>query len=139
MHLFVVVVDSPDRPRVNRGIDVVEIPLVGRHLAAGMEVMVAEEQSQLLFGKIHVYQRQRDGVESEIPDGIPRILPLVGHGDHVRVVHVEPVLVADFGMNAFLGLVAMLAQPLCNVVIEKLLAPKHPGQGLPHDQRFFLG
>src|SRR6516162_6382282 len=42
--LFVVAVHGPDCPRVYWGIDVVKVPLVGRHLAVGMEVMVAEEQ-----------------------------------------------------------------------------------------------
>jgi hypothetical protein len=55
--LLLVAVDGPDRKGVDWGIDVVEVPFVGRHLAVGMEVMVAEEQPQLLLGEIDVYQR----------------------------------------------------------------------------------
>ena len=50
---------------------------------------------RLLLGEINVHQRQGDGVEGQVPDCVPGVLPLVRHGDDVRVVHVEPVLVAD--------------------------------------------
>src|SRR5215470_3013508 len=74
--LFFVAVHGPDRPRVYRRVDVVKVPLVGRHLAVGMEVMVAEEQPQLLLGEVNVHQRQGNGVKGRVPDGIPGVLPL---------------------------------------------------------------
>ena len=42
--LLVVAVNSPDRPRVNRRIDVGEVPFVGRHLAVWMQIVVTKEQ-----------------------------------------------------------------------------------------------
>src|SRR6516162_9585920 len=57
--LLLVAINGPDCPRVYGGIDVAKVPLVGRHLAVGMEVMVAEEEPQLLLGEINVHWRQR--------------------------------------------------------------------------------
>ena len=38
--------------------------------------------------------RERDHVEREVPGGVPRVLPLVGHRDDVAVEQVRPVAVA---------------------------------------------
>ena len=52
---------SEDRgPGVHRRIDIAEVPLVGRNLAVGMQVRIAQHQIQLLLGKVGVDQRQSD-------------------------------------------------------------------------------
>ena len=85
-------------PGMNRRVDVAEIPLVGRNLAVGVHVALAQHQLQLLLAEIRVHQRQREDVESEVPGRVPGILPLVRHGNHIAVVHVVPVVVAGSGL-----------------------------------------
>ena len=88
--LLLVLVEPQRRPGVHRRIDVAEVPFVGGDLPARMEVQVAQHQQQLLLGEVEIHLRQGDRVEGEVPRRVPRILPLVGHGDHVGVEHVEP-------------------------------------------------
>src|SRR5438105_14977970 len=70
-------------------------------------------------------------MESQIPRGVPRILPLVRHGQHVGVVEVHPVAVAavltTFGWRRA-GRIA--SQPFLYFVEVKLLAPQQAGKRL---------
>ena len=79
---------------MHRRIDIAEVPLVGRNLPIRVEVQAAHHQQQLLLGKVEVHQRQGNRVKSEVPGGIPRVLPFVRHGDHIAVEHVKPLSVA---------------------------------------------
>ena len=88
-------VDVPGGPGVHGGIDVAEVPLVGGDLAARMEVLLLQHEEELLLGEGEIGQGQGHGVEGEVPRGVPRVLPLVGHGDDVLVGHVAPGPVAD--------------------------------------------
>ena len=118
---------------VHGRIHIAEIPFVGRHLAARVEIDVLEHQLHLLFGEIRIDDRERERVEGQIPRGIPRILPLVGHRDDVLVQHVEPFGVAG-GAKAVMERVGIvLGEPVLAIEEEELLAPQHPGDGLPHD------
>jgi hypothetical protein len=56
--LFVDLVDAPRRPGVDRGIHVSESPFVGRELAVGMHVPLAQHEHELLFGEIRIDQGQ---------------------------------------------------------------------------------
>src|SRR3989442_6220911 len=47
-----------------------------------------------LFRSIGIDQRERDAMESQIPSGIPGILPFVRHGDDVGVVEMGPLAIA---------------------------------------------
>ena len=77
--------------------------------------------------------RQRQRVEGEVPGGVPRVLPLVGHRDDVVVDHVEPVRVAGIrGIRRGSGLELVLLQPFVTVEEVILLAPQHAGHGLAH-------
>ena len=121
-------------PGVHRRVDVAEVPLVGRDLAVGVHVALAQHQLQLLLAEIGIDERQGEDVEGEVPGRVPGILPLVRHRDHVAVVHVVPVVVARGGLARRLERVgAALLQPLVHVVVVELLAPEHARQGLPHD------
>ena len=131
---FLQAVREDRRPGVDRRIDVAEIPLVGRNLAVGVHVPLAQHQLQLLLAEIRIDERQCDHVKGQIPGRVPGILPLVRHRDHVAVVHVVPVVVARRGLAGRLeGVGAALFQPVVHVVVVKLLAPQHSGQGLTHD------
>ena len=81
-------------PGVDGRVDVAEVPLVGRDLAVGVHVALAQHQLELLLGEVGVDERQRRAVEGEVPGGVPGVLPLVRHRDDVAVVHVVPVRVA---------------------------------------------
>ena len=121
-------------PGVDRRVDVAEVPLVGRDLAVGVHVPLAQHQLQLLLAEVRVDERQGEDVEGEVPGRVPGVFPLVGHGDDVAVVHVVPVVVARGGLPRRLERVgAALLQPLVHVVVVELLGPEHPRQGLPHD------
>ena len=116
---------------MHRRIDVAEVPLVGGNLPARVEIEAAQHQQQLLLGEIEIHQRQGNRVEGQIPGRIPRILPLVRHGDHVGVEHVEPFRVAHVVAGGFeQRMTLVLAQPLLQVEVVVLLAPQHSRQRL---------
>ncbi len=115
-------------------VHVVEIPFVGWNLAAGVLEADAEEQIELLFGKVGIDHDQRDGMEGQVPGCVPGVLPLVGHRDDVGVHHVEPLAIAHAVQRIGLpGVAVLLRQPLVQVVVVKLLRPQHAGQRLAHD------
>ena len=121
-------------PGMHRRIDVAEVPLVGRNLAVGVHVALAQHQLELLLAEIRVHQRQGEHVEGQVPGRVPGVLPLVRHGDHVAVVHVVPVVVARRRLARRLeGVGAALFEPLVHVVVVELLGPQHAGQRLAHD------
>ena len=86
--------DAQRRPGVHGRVDVAERPLVGGQLAVRVHVPLAAQQDQLRLRELGVDVRERDAVEGEIPRRVPRVLPRVGHRDHVHVVQVRPLVVA---------------------------------------------
>ena len=82
------------RPGVHRRVDVAERPLVGGELPVGVHVPLAAQQDELCLGERRVDVRERDAVEGQVPRRVPRVLPRVGHRDHVVVVEMRPVVVA---------------------------------------------
>jgi len=81
------------RPGVDWRVNIAEVPLIGRNLAAGVHVKPFEHEVDLLLGELRVYDRYRDGVKGQVPSRIPGIFPLVRHRDDVVVEHMEPLLV----------------------------------------------
>ena len=70
-------------------------------------------------------------MKRQIPGRIPGIFPLVRHGDHVGVEHVEPSVLRTSwrgGLEQRMALV--LAQPLLQVEVVVLLGPEHSRQRL---------
>ena len=119
--------------RVHRRVDVAEVPLVGRHLAARVQVQLGEHQLELALREVGVDHRQRDAVEREVPRRVPRVLPLVRHRDHVVVDHVEPRLVAGAPTGGRAQRMRLaLAQPGVEVEVVGLLGPQHAGERLAH-------
>ena len=92
---LVVLIHEPHGEGMDRRADVAEVVFVRRDLAVRVQVMMAQEQHELPLGELEVDQGQGDGMERQVPGRVPGILPLVGHGDDVRVVHVEPVGIAN--------------------------------------------
>ncbi len=120
------------RKGVDRGVHVAEVPLIGGHLPAGVQVDAAEHQFHLLLGEVGVHDRERERVEGQVPGRVPGILPLVGHRDDVLVQHVEPLRVPGISISGMEGVGVVLVQPVVTVEEEELLAPEHAGDGLAH-------
>ena len=83
--------DTQRRPRMHRRVHITEGPLVRGELAVRVHEPLATEKDELRFRELGVDARERHAMESEVPGRIPRVLPLVGHGDHVAVVQVLPI------------------------------------------------
>ena len=124
------------RPGVDRGIHIAEIPLIGGDLAIGVHVAALQHAFQLVLAEVLIDHGQGRDMEGQIPGGVPGIFPFIGHRNDFRVVHVSPVAVADGALAGFAWLDAMLLEPAADVIVEELLRPEHPGQGLPHHQGF---
>ena len=124
-------VHPPRCPRVNRWVDVPEGPLIGRELAVGVHVPLAGHQPQLPLGELGVDHGQRNAVKRQVPGGVPRVLPGIGHRDHVEVVEVLPVAIAaEAPARGRLRPGRVASQPLPDVVVVELFGPEHPGEGL---------
>ncbi len=137
--LLVDLVDAPRRPRVHRRVGVPERPLVGGKLTVGVHVPFAQQQHELLLRELRIDNRERDAVERQIPGRVPRVLPLVGHGQDVRVEHLRPgsvpALVALDGRRRERG---VSLEPVAHDVVVVLLRPQQPGQRLAHDRAFVV-
>src|SRR5690349_13825388 len=84
-------VHAPAGPSMYWWIYVRKRELISRNLTVGVHVPLAQQQNQLLFGKVGIELRERNHVERQVPGGVPRVLPTVRHGDHVAVVEMGPV------------------------------------------------
>ena len=116
---------------MHRRIHIAEVPLVGGNLPIGVGIETAQHQQQLLLGEIEVHQRQGDRVEGQVPGRIPRVLPLVRHGDHVGVQHVKPFRVAHAAATGLHErMTPVLLKPSIQIEVVVLLAPEHAGQRL---------
>src|SRR5215467_2493839 len=73
-------------------------------------------------------------MKRQIPRGVPRILPFVGHGDDVGVEQMAPYVIAPMPAS-FRGrrLSGIAIEPVANDVVIKLLGPEHPRERLAHD------
>ena len=132
---------APGGPGVHRRVHVAERPLVGRDLAVRMHVPLARQEHQLMLGEGRVDHGEGDAVKRQIPGGVPGVLPLVGHGQHVGVGEVAPLGVA--ALPARLGrrrLTGIAVEPERDVELIELLAPDEPGECLAlHDAGVLRG
>ena len=87
-------VNAPRRPCLHRRIYIAQGKLIGRRLPAGVHVPLAMKQNQLLLGKFGVDLREQNHVEAQVPGRIPRVLPLIWHGDDVAIEQVRPIAIA---------------------------------------------
>src|SRR5712692_3711611 len=73
-------------------------------------------------------------MESQIPGGIPRVLPFVGHRNDIRVTEMSPAAVpAAPALSRRFRPGRVAPQPAPDVVVVELLAPEHAGESLPLD------
>ena len=133
-------VDAPGSPGVHGRIHVGKIPLVGRQLAVRMHVPFAQKEHELILGVIGIDQGHGDAMESEIPGGVPGILPFVRHGDDVRVVKRAPVVISAIAARRVgRRLRGIAGEPALHIIVIALLAPDQPGEGLALNQARVLG
>ena len=126
--------DLQCRPRVHRGVDVVERPLVGGELAGRVHVPLAAQQQELFLGEVRVDRGERHAVERQVPRRVPGVLPGVGHRDHVGVAEVRPRAVADRPPPWRRGRHRRVAvQPVLDVVAVVLLGPDQTRDGASVD------
>src|SRR5206468_6411554 len=104
-------VEKDRPPGLYRRVDIAEVPLIGRDLSGGMQVDLAEQQVELLFGEIYVDSRQGKRMKREVPGGEPRIFPLVRHRDDMIADHVEPLAVAHLPGRRPHRIVAVFLEP----------------------------
>src|SRR6516162_7899596 len=116
--------------RVDRRIYVAESPFISRDLAIWMQIPLAQQDFDLVFGEVDIDECQRAAMKSEVPSGKPWIFPAVGHRDDIAGFEVLPIAVA--AAEAALWRAQFVAfEPAFDIVVEKLLAPDHPGERLP--------
>ena len=134
--LAVDLVDPTSGVSVHRRIGVGEVPLVGRELAIGVHVPLAQQQHDLPLGPFGVKSGQHDAMKRRVPGGEPGILPLVGHAQDVEVVDVPPVRVAaTLALGRRLGTGRVAVEPELDAVVVELLGPEEPGIRLALDRR----
>ena len=127
-------IDAQRRPSMHRRVDVAQGPFVGRQLAVGVHVPLAQEKQELILGEVGVDKRKAHAMEREVPGGVPGILPLIGHRNDVGVVEVRPVRIAALeACRRGLRIRRVAFEPFVNVVVIELLRPEQPGQCLSHD------
>ena len=88
-------VDAPGGPSMYRRIDIAKGPFIGRQLAVGVHIPFAGHQFELAFGEIGVDQHQGQAVKGQIPGGEPGVFPLVGHGDDIGIIEMQPLAVTS--------------------------------------------
>src|SRR5579862_8991354 len=122
---------APRRPRVHRRTHIAQRPFVCRELPIRMHVPLASEQQKLLLGELAVDVREREAMKTKIPGRVPGVFPFVRHRDHIGVVEMGPLPVATLpALGWRSGLSGITGEPLRHVVVEELLAPDHPREGL---------
>ena len=131
--LLVDFVNAPRRPGMHRRIHIAKCPLISGNLPVGMHVPLAQHERELFLCEIGIDQCKRNAVKRQVPCGVPRVLPLVWHGDHIGVVEVPPIPVAPILAFGGWGRAARIAlQPILDHIVIELLRPQHAGEALAH-------
>jgi hypothetical protein len=93
--LPVELIDLPDRPGNHRRVHGVEVPFERWDRPVGMLRSWRGEQHHLTLRKCWIDRCHDHSLKCQVPRGIPRIFPLVGHEDDVSVVKMQgPVTIA---------------------------------------------
>ena len=132
--------DAPGGPSMHGRIDISVRRFIGGELTVGVHVPFAQEEGKLRVGEVRIGGRHGDSVKGQIPGGVPRILPLIGHGNDIFVEEMTPARVAAFpALGRRLGHVGIAGEPFFDHVVIELLAPKQASESLALDVAWFLG
>ena len=118
---------------MHRWINIAEAPFICRKLAIWMDVVSVQHEFELLLGEVRINQNQSQAMKSQVPVGVPGILPLVRHRDNLVIEHMSPVSVADrdVAFGYWKGMV--FRQPARDIEMIVLLAPQHASECLAED------
>ena len=83
--------NAPGRPGKDGGIYITEVPFIGRKLAIGMLVPLANYDIELIFGKMWIDQGEWNAMKSQIPGGVPWKFPTIGHRHDALVIKMLPI------------------------------------------------
>lgn len=119
---------------MDRRIDIGEIPLVGRELAVRVHVPLAQQEQELVFGKLRIHRGEGYHVEGGVPRGEPRVFPLVRHRQDVAREEVRPIGIPPAKPRLRWRLGGSAFEPVFDDIIEKLLGPQQAGIPLAADQ-----
>jgi hypothetical protein len=75
---------------VHGRVGIIKRPLVGGQPTVRVLVTRLAEQHELLFREPRVDVRVHHRVEGQVPGGKPRVLPDIGHRDHIMRAQVPP-------------------------------------------------
>ena len=126
-------------PCQRRRIGVGEVPLVRRHLTVRMLVEAGQHVDDLLFCERRIHHRQCHRVKGQVPRGIPRVFPRIGHEQHILVDGVQPVGVAPLPAFRWWRRRRLVTfHPPGHVVVVELFAPQQTGDCLALDEFFVL-
>ena len=129
-------VDEQRRPGVHRRVDVAEVPLVRRQLAARVQVQLAQHQLELRLGEVDVDHARATVWKARSHDAY--------HGySHVSGIEITSSLTMWNQLRLRTSRAVGVAQRVDVVLLEPaveveevvLLAPQHPGQRLAHHRR----
>src|SRR6478672_2845471 len=117
---------------MDRRIYISERPLVCRQLPVWVHVPFAQEQDELLLGKVAVDEGDWNAVEGKIPSGKPGIFPSVGHRDDIGSIEVTPLRVsAMLSLFWWTGLRGVAVKPFFDGIVVVLLRPHETSERLP--------
>src|SRR5438045_2996603 len=77
-------------------------------------------------------------MESQVPGGVPWILPGVGHEDNIEVAQMPPAFVAT-ALRGWCRTCWITSEPGIHIIIEELLTPEQTSQCLTLDQALIIG
>ena len=69
------VINTPNRPSMNRRIKIREFPFIGRYLAIRVLELLKQQEVKLFLGEFRINPSNRRAGESKIPCSKPRVFP----------------------------------------------------------------
>src|SRR5207249_12116267 len=116
---------APGRPRQDGRIYITEVPFVGRNLAVGMLVPLANYNIELTFGKMRINYGQRDAMKGQVPRGVPGRFPSIGHRHDALVIKMLPIGITTAPARRWWrGISRITCKPFLHDVVVELFTPE---------------
>src|SRR5579875_1606526 len=133
-------IDPQRRPGMHGWVYIIEVPLIGWELPVGVHRPFATKENELTLGESGIDKRENNTVKGKVPGSIPRILPGVGHREHIEIIEVPPIVITSpFALGRWGRKAWVSIQPGGYVIVVELLAPQHAGKGLELDVFLIFG
>ena len=119
---------------MHRRVHIRELKLIRGQRTIRCHVPLAQQEQQLVLGKVRVDARHRHHVKGGVPRSEPRVFPSIRHGQDIARVHVAPVAVTPAqAVVRWTRLIFVALQPTVDSVVIELLGPKQSRVGLAHN------